>query len=125
MAGHDEWTLGTAALASLLVGVSSLLPTMKPMPSGEPASTSPPWRMDPVAAACQREGELRIQCRYKNGPDSPCQGEFNLVDHGANVTIKDADRRHLRGEGNGPGTAAAQPRSVTASGRAPPRSRFG
>ncbi len=98
-----KWTLGTAALASLLVGVSSLLPDHEAHAQATACfdfTTGGGWFTSPSGDG---KANFGFNAGYKNGPDSPLQGEFNFVDHAGNVTIKMLTIDTYGGEGNGTG----------------------
>jgi hypothetical protein len=98
-----KWTIGTAALASLFVGVFSLLPDHEAHAQATACfdfTTGGGWFQSSFGDG---KANFGFNVGYKNGPDSPLRGEFNLVDHAANVTIKALTIDTYGGEGNGTG----------------------
>ena len=97
-----KWTIGTAACAVLLVGVSILLPDHEAHAQATcfDFTTGGGWIQSPLGDG---KANFGFNVGYKNGPDSPLKGEFNLVDHAANVTIKMLTVDTYGGEGNGTG----------------------
>jgi len=96
-------TFGTVALACLLVGVSSLLPDHEAHAQATcfDFTTGGGWIQSPLPPG--GKANFGFNVGYKNGPDSPLRGEFNLVDHSANVTIKMLTVDNYGGAGNGTG----------------------
>jgi len=98
-----KWTIGTAACAVLLVGVVSFLPNHEAHAQATACfdfTTGGGWFTSPFGNG---KANFGFNAGYKNGPDSPLQGEFNLVDHVGNVTIKMLTIDTYGGEGNGTG----------------------
>jgi len=98
-----KWTIGTAACAVLLVGVASFLPNHEAHAQATACfdfTTGGGWFQSPLGDG---KANFGFNAGYKNGPDSPLKGEFNLVDHAANVTIKMLTIDTYGGEGNGTG----------------------